>query len=128
MRRTRQSSPASSKIASANSAHVQSPSAATCQMPKGRSSTARVAAARCPTYVGLPRWSSTTATSSRSAPSLSIVRTKFDPVGPKSHELRTIHACSPAAASPWSFVRPYAEAGLGPSDSTYGSRLRPSKT
>ena len=33
------------------------------------STSSRVAAARCPTYVGLPRWSSTTATSSRSAPS-----------------------------------------------------------
>ena len=59
----------------------------------------------------LPRWSSTTATSSRSVPSRSIVRTKFCDVQPKSQELRTIHACSPAAASPCSFVRPYAESG-----------------
>ena len=47
--RTRQSSPASSKIASANSAHVQSPSAATCQTPHGSSSSSRVASARWPT-------------------------------------------------------------------------------
>ena len=39
------------------------------------------------------------------------------PVGPKSHEERTIQASSPAAASPWSFVRPYADCGFGPSDS-----------
>ena len=39
IRRTRQSSPASSKIASAKSAQVQSPSAATCQTPCGSSST-----------------------------------------------------------------------------------------
>ena len=37
----------------------------------------RVAAARCPTKVGHPRWSSTTATSARSAPRRSIVRTKL---------------------------------------------------
>ena len=44
MRRTRHASPASSKIASANSAHVQSPSAATCQMPYGsRPTISRVA-------------------------------------------------------------------------------------
>ena len=42
--------------------------------------------------MGQPRWSSTTATSSRSAPSRSIVRTKLCPVGPKSHELRTTQA------------------------------------
>ena len=45
-------------------------------------------------------------TSSRSAPRRSIVRTKLCPVGPNSHELRTIQARSPAAASAWSFVRP----------------------
>ena len=39
-----------------------------------------------------PRWSSTTATSSRSAPSRSIVRRKLCPVEPKSHDVRTIHA------------------------------------
>ncbi len=78
--------------------------------------------------MGHPRWSSTTATSSRSAPRRSIVRTKLWPVGPKSHELRTIQAESPAAASPCSFVRPYADRGAGESDSTYGARLRPSKT
>ena len=49
-------------------------------------------------------------------------------VGPKSHEERTIQASPPAAASPCSFDRPYADCGFGPSDSTYGSRLRPSKT
>ena len=37
----------------------------------------------------------------------SIVRTKLWPVQPKSHDERTIHASSPAAASPCSFVRPY---------------------
>ena len=78
--------------------------------------------------VGEPRWSSTTATASRSAPRRSIVRTKLWPTGPKSHELRTIHASEPAAASPCSFVRPYTESGAGESDSTYGSALRPSKT
>ena len=78
---TRQWSPASSKTASASSAQVQSPPAARCQSPKGAppSTSSRVAAARCPTNVGLPRWSSTTATSSRSAPSRSIVRTKLWP-------------------------------------------------
>ena len=70
IRRTRQSRLASSKIASAKSAHVHSPSAARCQIPRGRSTSSRVAAARCPTYVGHPRWSATTATSSRSAPEL----------------------------------------------------------
>ena len=48
----------------------------------------RTAAARWPTNVGQPRWSSTTATSSRSAPSRSIVRRKLWPVGPKSHDVR----------------------------------------
>ena len=38
------------------------------------------------------------------APSRSIVRTKLCDVQPKSADVRTIHACSPAAASPWSFV------------------------
>ena len=38
--------------------------------------------------------------------------------------MRTIHASSPAAASPWSFVRPYAPSGLGASDSRYGVALR----
>ena len=61
-------------------------------------------------------------------PSRSIVRTKLWPVQPKSHDERTIHAFSPAAASPCSFVRPYAECGFGASDSTYGSRFVPSKT
>ena len=130
IRRTRHSMPASSKIASAKSAQVQSPSAARCQMPFARSASTSscTASARCPTNVGQPRWSSTTATSSRSAASRSIVRTKLWPVCPKSHELRTIQASAPAAASPSSFERPYAESGLGRSDSTYGSRLRPSKT
>ena len=54
IRRTRVSSPASSKIASANSAHVQSPRAATWYVPYGSSSTAFVASARWPTYVGAP--------------------------------------------------------------------------
>ena len=118
MRRTRVSRPASSKIASANSAQVVSPAAARCQTPSGRSSSSRVAAARWPTYVGAVRWSPTTAISSRSRASSSIVLTKFFPVGPNSPELRTIHACSPAAPSPNSFVRPYAEIGFGASDST----------
>ena len=61
-------------------------------------------------------------------PSRSIVRTKLRPVGPKSQDERTIQACSPAAASPCSFERPYADCGFGPSDSRYGSRLRPSNT
>src|SRR5581483_6455336 len=123
IRRTRHESPASSKIASANSAHVQSPAAARCQRPFGSPNSSRVAAARWPTYVGQPHWSSTTATSSRSAPSRSIVRTKLWPVQPKSHDERTIHASSPAAASPCSFERPYDESGFVASDSAYGSRL-----
>ena len=51
IRRTRQSTPASSKIASAKSAQVQSPSAARCQMPNAAppSTSVRVASARCPT-------------------------------------------------------------------------------
>ena len=130
IRSTPQESPASAKIASAKSAHVQSPDAAMCHTPNAArpSTSSRVAAARCPTYVGQPRWSSTTATSSRSAPSRSIVRTKLWPVGPKSQEERTTHARSPAAASPCSFVRPYAESGDGASDSTYGAPFDPSNT
>jgi hypothetical protein len=50
------------------------------------------------------------------------------PVSPNSQDDRTTHARAPAAASPWSFVRPYAESGLGGSDSTYGERFRPSNT
>ena len=48
--RTRQSRPASSKIASAKSAQVQSPPAATCQRPKGcpASTSSRVAAGEVP--------------------------------------------------------------------------------
>ena len=57
------------------------------------STSSRVASARWPTKVGQPRWSSTTATSSRSAPSRSIVRRKLCPVDPKSHDVRTTHAC-----------------------------------
>ena len=51
--------------------------------PFGRSRVdeSRTAAARWPTNVGQPRWSSTTATSSRSAPRRSIVRRKLWPVG-----------------------------------------------
>src|SRR5581483_11826206 len=102
IRRTRQRSPASSNTASARSAQVQSPSAATCQTPRSRSAStsSRTPSARCPTYVGQPRWSSTTATSSRSRPSCSIVRTKLRPVGPNSQEVRTTHASLPAAPSP----------------------------
>ena len=57
-----------------------------------------------------------------------MVRTKFWLVHPKSQEVRTIHAVSPVTASDCSFVRAYTESGAGGSDSTYGSRLRPSKT
>ena len=57
-----------------------------------------------------------------------MVSTKFRLVHPKSQELRTIQASSPAAPSPWNFVRPYADCGFGASDSTYGSRFIPSKT
>ena len=70
IRRTRQVRPASSKIASANSAHVQSPSAATWYRPCGRAISSFVASARWPTYVGEPRWSSTTDTSSCCSPSV----------------------------------------------------------
>ena len=49
IRRTRQSTPASSKIASANSAHVHSPAAARCQRPGGSSISSRTATARSPT-------------------------------------------------------------------------------
>ena len=76
---------------------------------------------------GEPRWSSTTDTSSCSAPSRSIVRTKLCPVQPKSQELRTIQP-SRTSCSPSSFVRPYTDSGAGSSDSTYGSGFRPSKT
>ena len=74
MRRTRVASPASSKIASAKSAQVQSPAGGDVVDAVRQPSSSSVASARCPTYVGEPRWSSTTATSSRSAPSRSIVR------------------------------------------------------
>ena len=67
--------------------------------------------ARCPTYVGEPRWSSTTDTSSCCSPSASIVLTKFLPVQPKSHDERTIQP-SPTSRSPSSFVRPYSETGF----------------
>ena len=56
-----------------------------------------MAAARCPTYVGEPRWSSTTCSSSRSRPSRSIVRTKLCPVAPNSHDERTIQPSRTAA-------------------------------
>ena len=125
--RTRQSSPASSKIARANSAQEHSPSAATCHVPCGSASSSRVASARWPTYVGEPTWSATTLTSSRSRPSSSIVLTKLRPFHPYSHELRTIQP-SRTSRSPSSFVRPYTESGFGSSDSTYGSRFVPSKT
>ena len=128
IRRTTAVEPASSKIASANSAHVQSPSAATCQTPSRQPETSRVAAARCPVYVGEPRWSSTTATSSRSAPSRSIVRTKLCPVQPKSHDERTIQPRSDLAAPPRASTVRMPTAALGSSDSTYGSRFEPSKT
>ena len=39
--------------------------------------------------------------------------------------VRTIHASSPAAPSPWSFVRPYAESGLGPVRLDVRLALRP---
>ena len=82
IRRTRQSSPASSKIASAKSAQVQSPSAATCQTPCGSAARSDASPRRGGRRrSGQPRWSSTTATSSRSSPSRSIVRTKLWPVG-----------------------------------------------
>jgi hypothetical protein len=47
-----------------------------------------------------------------------MVRAKLRPVGPNVHDVRTIHASGPAAASECSFVRPYADSGLGASDST----------
>ena len=52
-----------------------------------------------------PRWSSTTATSSRSAPSRSIVRTKLCPVQPKSHDERTIQPRSTSRSPATSTVR-----------------------
>ncbi len=53
------------------------------------------------------------------------MRTKFFEVGPNSQDVRTIHARSPAAPSPYSFVRPYAPSGDGASDSTIRRRFRP---
>jgi hypothetical protein len=57
-----------------------------------------------------------------------MVSRKLRLVHPKSHDVRTIHASSPAAASAWSFVRPYDDCGFGGSDSRYGVAFRPSKT
>ena len=53
------------------------------------------------------------------------MRRKFFEVGPNSHDVRTIQARSPAAPSPYSFVRPYAPSGDGASDSTYGEAFAP---
>ena len=41
------------------------------------------------------------------------MRTKLCPSRRRATSERTIQACSPAAASPWSFVLPYAESGGG---------------
>ncbi len=81
--------------------------------------------------VGEPTWSSTTSSSSRSRPSVSIVSTKFLPAAPNSQEERTTRWPAPAAAvarSPASFECPYSWIGPVGSDSTYGSGLAPSKT
>ena len=70
---------------------------ARCRTAAPESTSSRVAAARCPTKVGQPRWSSTTATSSRSAPSRSMVRTKLCPVGAEEprapHDPRSFPGC-----------------------------------
>ena len=113
--RTRHSIPASSKIACANSNQCTPRRRRRARRRARRGRRARAPPPRGgPTYVGQPTWSSTTATSSCSRPSRSIVRTKLWPLGPKSHDERTISAFSPAAPSEWSFERPYAESGFGP--------------
>jgi hypothetical protein len=81
--------------------------------------------------VGEPTWSSTTSSSSRSRPSVSIVSTKFRPPAPNSHDERTtrwLSFASAVARSPASFEWPYSWSGPGGSDSRYGSAFLPSKT
>ena len=73
---------------------------------------------------GEPRWSSTTATSSRSAP-----RREHRAAGSCGSSSRRATTCArsrrprPPRPLPCSFVRPYADCGLGGSDSTYGVAL-----
>ena len=59
-----------------------------------------------------------------------MVSTKFLPATPNSQAVRAItwRGARAVASSPASLDRPYAVAGATGSDSTYGSRLRPSKT
>ena len=96
IRRTRQSLPASSKIASAKSAHVQSPPrprGARAHAAASASTSSRTALARWSANVGQPLWSSTTDDLLlRRHRARSIVRTKLRPVAPKSHDVRTIQA------------------------------------
>ena len=90
--RTRQSSPASSKIASANSA--QRAVAVGGDVPDARARSATSAAHRRREVADVGRGSRAGRRRRRPrrarAPSRSIVRTKLCPVGPKSHDERTI--------------------------------------
>ena len=85
--------------------------------------------ARWPTNVGQPRWSSTTATSSRSC-----AEAKHRPeevVTRRAEEPRRADRPTPADLPPpprGASSDRRRTVGFGPSDSTYGERLRPSKT
>ena len=86
-----------------------------------------MASARSSVNVGLPRWSSTKASSGRSR-SPRTVFTMFRPWTPHTHAVRTMVEAGSTSSSPPRFDRPYAEAGAVGSHSTYGVGLVPSKT
>jgi hypothetical protein len=78
---------------------------------------------------GLPRWSSTTDTVSRSAASRAMVATKFGPWAPYSQAVRTTHEAAgqlraAPPTSPAALVRPYADRGAGGASSAYGRGRR----
>ena len=76
--------------------------------------------ARSAVNVGWPRWSSTNASSGRSA-SFNTVLTMLLPCSPHTHDVRTMAepgAWSHTSASPPRFDRPYTDCGLGTSHST----------
>ena len=108
IRRTRQSRPASSKTPRRGPP--------TCSPRRPRDATPRTAPRPRRASASLPRDAPRTSGSRAGRrrppprparpPRRSIVRTKLCPVSPNSHDVRTIHARSPAAPSPWSFVRP----------------------
>ena len=82
----------------------------TCTTPLSRSSASRrTAGARSWVNVGVPTWSSTKASSGRSAARRTMVFTMLAPLTPHTHAVRTTVAAGPSASasrSPISLVRP----------------------